>query len=151
MSDADGAECVAQIFIDNVVRHHGLPKSIVSYRDTQFTSRFWQCLCDRLQIDRPMSTANHPETEGPTERANRTVIDMVRHYVSPVHDDWDEHLTAAEFAANNAWQESIRMSPFMTISGQTLLTPATIRIPWVENPANCKRVLKQYLEAEGLA
>lgn len=50
-----------------------------------------------------MSTALHPETDGQTERANRTLIDMLQHYVSPLHDDWDEHLSAAEFAANNAY------------------------------------------------
>ena len=138
MRDADGAERVAQLFIDNVVRRHGLPRSIVSDRDSRFTSRFWQCLCDRLQIDRLMSTAFHLETDGQTERANRTLIDMLRHYVSPLHDDWDEHLTAAEFAANNAWQESIRMSPFMMNSGQNPLTPATLRIPGVEKPPAMK-------------
>jgi hypothetical protein len=85
-----------------------------------------------------MSTAFHLETDGQTERANRTLIDMLRHYVSPLHDDWDEHLTATEFAANNAWQESIRMSPFMMNSGQNPLTPATLRIPGVEKPPAMK-------------
>jgi hypothetical protein len=85
-----------------------------------------------------MSTAFHPETDGQTERATRTLIDMLRHYVSPVHDDWDEHQIAAEFTANNAWQESIRMLPFMMNSGQNPLTPATLCIPGVENPPAMK-------------
>jgi len=43
---------------------------------------------------------------------------MLRHYVSPTHDDWDEHLDMAEFAINDAWQESVQETPFMLTYGQ---------------------------------
>ena len=75
-----------------------------------------------------MSTACHPSTDGQTERTNRTLEEMLRHFVNPVHDDWDEHLDAAdhEFAINNSWQESVRNTPIFLNSGQHPLTPARL-------------------------
>ena len=81
-----------------------------------------------------MSTAFHPETDGQTERVNRILIEMLRNYIDPTQDDWDEHLTAAEFAINNAYQESIKTTPFMLNYGQNPLTPASLRIPRIQNP-----------------
>ena len=60
-----------------------------------------------------MSSPYHPETNGQTERVKRVLEDMLRHYVSPVQDDWDQHLSCAEFAINNANHKSTGSSPFM--------------------------------------
>ena len=60
---------------------------------------------------------------------------MLRHYVDPAQNDWDEHLTAAEFAINNAHQEGVQSTPFMINFGQNPLTPPSLRIPnAVQNP-----------------
>ncbi len=79
-----------------------------------------------------------PETDGQTERTNRIIVDMMRHYISPMQDDWDEHLTAIEFAINNAFQQSIGTTPFRITYGQNPLTPVSLRIPKVENPEALK-------------
>ena len=55
---------------------------------------------------------------------------MLWHFVSPTHDDWDEHLDAAEFAVNNAWQESVKKTPFMLNTGQHPLTPASVQVDY---------------------
>ena len=60
-----------------------------------------------------MSTAFRPQTNGQTERVNRTLEGMLRQYVNPFHTEWDEHLDMAEFAINDAWQESVQATPFM--------------------------------------
>ena len=138
IKDTTGAEDVARAYLDNVFRLHGLPKNIVSDRDTRFTSRFWASFCDRLGVDRNMSTAFHPETDGQTERCNRVLQDMLRHYINPMHNDWDEHLSAVEFAINNSYQESIKMTPFMLNYGQNPLTPTTLRVSKVDNPKALK-------------
>ena len=65
-----------------------------------------------------MSTPFHAQTDGWTERANRTLEEMLKHFVSPTRNDWDEHLGGAEFACNNAWHESLRSTPFLLNSGQ---------------------------------
>ena len=73
-----------------------------------------------------MSTPYHPQTDGQTERANRTLEEMLRHFVNPTRNDWDEHLDGAEFACNNAWHESIRSTPFLLNSGQQPYTPLSM-------------------------
>ena len=54
----------AQLFVDTVFRHHGLPSVIISDRDTRFTSRFWTTLFNLLGTDLRFSTAFHPQTDG---------------------------------------------------------------------------------------
>jgi transposase InsO family protein len=107
----------AKLFFDHIFRLHGLPQSIVSDRDAKFTSRFWQTLFKTLGTKLAMSTAFHPQTDGQTERANRTLEDMLRAVVGYRQDDWDNHLAAAEFACNNAPNASTGMTPFKINSG----------------------------------
>jgi transposase InsO family protein len=113
----------ARIFFDHVFRLHGLPKSIVSDRDAKFTSKFWQTLFRTLGTKLAMSTAFHPQTDGQTERANRTLEDMLRAFTSYRQDDWDTQLTAAEFACNNAPNQSTGMTPFHLNHGQDPWNP----------------------------
>lgn len=120
------AEEFAELYVNNVVRHHGLSRTIVSDRDPRFQSKFWQSVCELLGIKSAMSTAFHPATDGQTERANRTLEDMLRHYIGPHQDDWDKWLAAAEFAVNNSWQASVQNTPFFLNYGQHPLTPVTI-------------------------
>src|SRR5687768_2324595 len=87
---------LAQLFFDNIFKLHGLPTSIMSDRDPRFTSEFWTTLFGFTKTKLSMSTANHPHTDGQTERANRTIEDILRGYVSPFHNDWDIHLPSAE-------------------------------------------------------
>ena len=109
---------LARIMFDVVVRQHGVPVSIVSDRDARFTSVFWRALWQQLGTRLAMSTAYHPQTDGQTERANRTLEDMLRAYVSYRQTDWDKHLTAAEIAYNNSVQASTGFSPFFLNAGQ---------------------------------
>jgi hypothetical protein len=78
---SDTASQVARIFFDNIFRLHGLPTTIVSDRDAKFTSRFWTELSRLLDVHLALSTAFHPQTDGQTERANRTLITMLRSFV----------------------------------------------------------------------
>jgi hypothetical protein len=126
----DNAPQVARIFFDNVFRLHGMPTTIVSDRDTKFTSRFWKELSRLMDVHLAMSTAFHPQTDGQTERANRTLITMLRNFVDQRQTNWDLLLSAAEFAINNATNASTGVTPFFLNSGNhpnvplALLTPA---------------------------
>jgi len=72
---------VARVFINEIIRFHGVPKKIISDRDFRFTSRFWTCMQSALGTQLNLSTAYHPETDGKTERVNQVLEDMLRMYV----------------------------------------------------------------------
>ena len=103
-----------------------MPAVIVSDRDSRFTSLFWKSLFKCLGTQLKMSTAFHPETDGQTERNNRTLEQMLRIFVNYKQNDWDQHLAAAEFAYNNSKQASSGMSPFYLATGQNPITPASL-------------------------
>ena len=124
--DTANAEAVARLFIDNIFVLHGMPERIVSDRDPRFTGTFWQALCAIWGCKRQFSTAYHPQTDGQTERVNRTLEDMLRHWCNPDQNDWDEHLKLAEFACNNAYHTSVDTTPFMLTFGQHPNTPASL-------------------------
>jgi transposase InsO family protein len=105
------AETAAKQFFAGVVRLHGLPKSIVSDRDSKFTSAFWKELFKLTGTSLDMSTARHPQTDGQSERMNRTLEEMLRAYAVEA-PQWDELLPALEFAYNDSAQDSTRHSPF---------------------------------------
>ena len=68
------AQQVARLYYDNIYRLHGLPKAIISDRDTKFTGDFWSIMQKLFGTDLLMSTAYHPQTDGQTERTNRTIL-----------------------------------------------------------------------------
>jgi RNase H-like domain found in reverse transcriptase/Reverse transcriptase (RNA-dependent DNA polymerase)/Integrase zinc binding domain/Chromo (CHRromatin Organisation MOdifier) domain/Retroviral aspartyl protease len=103
---------LADIFFQHVVRQHGLPRAIVSDRDPRFTSIFWKSLWDQLGTSLLMSTAFHPQTDGQTERQNRTLEENLRAYVNYQQDDWDLKLVAAELAYNTSEHASTGQSPY---------------------------------------
>ena len=76
------AQKVAEVFLDNVYKLHGMPKYIISDRDPIFTSQFWKMLIARTGTQLNMSTANHPETDGHTERVNQQVECYLRCFIS---------------------------------------------------------------------
>ena len=103
---------LARLFFDNVVRLHGPPRSVVSDRGSVFTSKFWESLCKLCDMRRDLTSSYRPQSDGQTERMNRTLADMLRNYVTESPTTWDTYLSAAEFAMNNAVNRSTGRSPF---------------------------------------
>ena len=124
--DTIGAEEAASLYVNAVFRLHGLQKDMVSDRDPRFISSFWQETMRRLGVHSSLSTAFHPQSDGQTERTNRLVEDYLRHYVNASQDNWDDLLSVAEFAINNAWQESVQATPFELNYGQHPLNPLSL-------------------------
>jgi hypothetical protein len=125
---------LAQLFFKEVVRLHGFPNSIVSDRDARFTSKFWRALWQHFGTKLAMSTSFHPQTDGQTERANRSLEDMIRAYVNNKQDDWDCHLPALELATNNSKQASSGFSPFYLNFGYHPNLPANLIVQQNHNP-----------------
>jgi hypothetical protein len=109
---------VAELFLHHVWKLHGLPRTIVSDRGSQFISAFWDELTKRLGIKASLSTAFHPQTDGQTERMNAVVEQYLRAYVSYLQDDWYDWLPLAEFTGNNSTSETTGVTPFLANSGQ---------------------------------
>eukprot|EP00253_Pinus_taeda_P028202 PITA_28202 len=115
---------IVHIFMQNVFRLHGLPKTIISDRDVKFTSAFWRVLFAELGTRLNFSTAYHPQTDGQTERVNQMVEDMLRACVMQKPTQWEDYLHLVEFTYNNGYHTSIQMSPFEVLYGRKCRTPS---------------------------
>jgi transposase InsO family protein len=124
---------VAQIFFREIVRHHGIPDAIVSDRDSKFMSKFWQALWTELGTKLKISTSYHPQTDGQTERSNRTLEEMLRAYVNYAQDNWDEKLIALEIAVNSSTQESTGFTPYYLNYGQHPHLPLSMLTDTTDN------------------
>ncbi|KAK8958041.1 hypothetical protein KSP39_PZI001061 [Platanthera zijinensis] len=94
----DSVEALAKLYVEQIVRLHGVPRSIVSDRDGRFTSKDWRLVHQMLGTKLAFSAAFHPQTDGQTERTNRTMEDMLRMCALDFGKNWEEHLVMVEFA-----------------------------------------------------
>ena len=109
---------VAELMFECVYKLHGLLERIISDRDSLFTLKFWKRLHRLLSTELRMSSAFHPQTDGATERANRTITQMIRQCVRPDQRDWVIKLPAIEFAMNSARSSTTGFSPFQLNYGR---------------------------------
>jgi hypothetical protein len=150
------ARGLAEMFTTDVVRLHGLPRTIVSDTGPQFAAVFWKHLCDQLGIRRRLSTAFHPEMDGQIEQANASVEQYLRVITSYQQDDWVRWLALAEFAANNAISEMIKCSPFFAVTGMDpRMTfemmddePKDLRVLDADQVNNAMKQIYEYLRVE---
>jgi hypothetical protein len=108
---------IAKLFMDNVVKLHGLPQSIVTDRDTVFVSAFWKELFKLYKVQLNFSTAYHPQTDGQTERVNQCVEMYLRCAVQDSPKQWKAWLSLAELWYNSAFHSSLGCSPFKALYG----------------------------------
>lgn len=148
---ADTAPEVANIFFRNVFRLHGLPRVIISDRDPKFTGHFWKTLHSTLGTKLAMSTAFHPQTDGQTEQANRTLEEMLRAFVNYRQDNWDTYLPALEFAFNNTKNCSTGFTPFFLNTGAEPLIPASLLTPPKLDVPSVDSFLEQQSQALAIA
>jgi hypothetical protein len=122
---------IAEIYMREIVRLHGIPKAIVFDRDTKFTSNLWRGLLKRFGTNMNFSIAYHPQLHGKTERVNQMIEDMLIMYVMDNPSMWEDYLHLVEFSYNNWYQASLKMSPFEALYGRERNTP----VIW-DNPTN---------------
>jgi transposase InsO family protein len=120
---------LVDLYLSRIVSLHGVPKTIVSERGTQFTSRFWKQLHQPLGTKLAFSTAYHPQTDGQTERVNQILEDMLRAFVLAYGTKGEDCLPFVEFSYNNGYQASLQMAPFEDLYGRKCRTP----LNWSEN------------------
>jgi hypothetical protein len=108
---------VANLFFKEVVRLHGLPRSIVSDRDTKFVGHFWRTLWKKLGTDFSFSSAYHPQIDVHTEVVNKSLGNLLRSLVTEHHNQCDQILPQAEFTYNDSPNKSTGKSPFQILYG----------------------------------
>ncbi|KAI3762661.1 hypothetical protein L1987_53101 [Smallanthus sonchifolius] len=116
-------ERLAEAFITEIVSRHGVPTSIVSDRDTRFTSCFWKKFHEEMGTKLLISTAYHPQTDEQSERMIQTLEDMLRACIIYFGGSWDSHLPLVEFLYNNSYHASIGMPPYEMLYGRRCRTP----------------------------
>ncbi|KAJ4757727.1 polyprotein [Rhynchospora pubera] len=95
---------VAQLFLDNVYKLHGIPQNLVSDRDPIFTSLFWKELMNKIGIQLNLSTAYHPQSDGQTERLNQCVEQYLRCMAFEQQKKWMKWLPLAiTLPSNSPW------------------------------------------------
>ena len=117
---------LAKRYINEIVRLHGVPISIVSDRDPRFTSRFWKSFQDALGTRLNFSTTFHPQTDGQSERTIQTLEGMLRACVLEFRGSWDEYIALMEFAYNNQFHSSIGMAPYEALYGKKMQKPSVL-------------------------
>nr|KYP38791.1 Transposon Ty3-I Gag-Pol polyprotein [Cajanus cajan] len=116
-------EYIAKLFFRQVVRLHGLPKTIVSDRDAKFLSHFWKVLWEKLGTKLLYSTTCHPQTDGQTEVVNRSLSTLLRVLLKGNKKTWDDCLPHLEFAYNRVVHKTTNLSPFEVVYGFNPITP----------------------------
>jgi hypothetical protein len=104
------AENLAVLFFDNWYCENGLPSDIVCDRDKLFVSRFWRALMKLTGVKLKMSSAYHPETDGSSERSNKTVNQMLRFHVNRNQKGWVCALPRIRFQIMNTVNPSTKFS-----------------------------------------
>jgi hypothetical protein len=123
------AEGAAELVLTTILPTFGrLPSALVSDRDPRFTAELWTSLWRSLQVDLRMTTAHRPQGDGQTERANRQILEYLRHYVNVAGSDWDlpVHLAQLEFAINSKVSSATGVSPLELHLGRPPVPPAAL-------------------------
>jgi hypothetical protein len=156
MKTTNSASDLVPLYMKEVIRLHGVPKSIVSNRDSKFVSKFWESLHSALGTKLSLSVAFHPQTYGQSERTIQTLEDMLHACVLSWKGSREDHLALAEFAYNNSYQASIKMAPFEALYGRRCVFPlcwetlgerSLVGPDWVQQTSEKVREIRQNILA----
>ena len=142
---------IAHLLMDIVFKHHGIPLKIISDRDVRFTSTFWKELFSILGTELSFSTAYHPQTDGQTENANRTIGNLLRTTLATMDQEWDRLLPHLEFHFNNLYNQSTGFTPFFLNYGYHPISPTNMITAAYRFHAEFPTILKDMNKAYRIA
>ncbi|UYV79189.1 hypothetical protein LAZ67_17001439, partial [Cordylochernes scorpioides] len=125
-----GAVEVAKFMVNDVVLKHGAPRELITDRERSFQAKVVNELTKMCGMSHYFTTAYHPQTNGLTERLNKTLVDMLSMYVDVDQKNWDSVLPFITFAYNTARQETTGFSPFFLVYGREAETMLDALFPY---------------------
>ncbi|PKU79050.1 hypothetical protein MA16_Dca000394 [Dendrobium catenatum] len=147
---------IADLYFKEIVRLHGIPKTITSDRDVKFLSHFWKTLWGKLGTKLQFSSTAHPQTDGQTETVNRSLSSLLRCFVGKNLKQWDLILPQIEFAFNRSVNQATGHSPFHIVYGVNPTSPFDL-IPQIqkqqyskEGEQRSKEIKKLHQEVQDL-
>uniref|UniRef100_M1BG77 1-aminocyclopropane-1-carboxylate oxidase homolog n=1 Tax=Solanum tuberosum TaxID=4113 RepID=M1BG77_SOLTU len=130
------AQSVAKVFMDVIVRLHGLPDNITSDRDAVFLSTFWQELFSLQGVQLNLSSAYHPQSDGQTEVLNRCLETYLRCFCAEDAKGWYDCLPMAEFWYNTCHHSAIELTPYEALYGR----PPPLHLPYLPGESSSAEV-----------
>ncbi|CAF1309795.1 unnamed protein product [Didymodactylos carnosus] len=115
------AETAAKFLVEKVISQYGVPRQLLTDRDTHFMSNVFKAIASRCSVNH--TTTYHPQCNGLTERFNATLAGSLGTYVNQQQSDWDEYLPYVTLAYNTSKQSTIQMEPFKLMYGREALLP----------------------------
>ncbi|TYH28319.1 hypothetical protein ES288_A02G134500v1 [Gossypium darwinii] len=116
-------ERLADLYVFEIVRLHGVPLAIILDREPRFTLRFWKKLQEALGTKLSFSTLFHSQTDCQSERVIQILEDMLRCCVLKFQGNWERYLSLIKFINNNSYQSSLKMEPYEVLYGRKCRTP----------------------------
>ncbi|GBL61171.1 Transposon Ty3-I Gag-Pol polyprotein, partial [Araneus ventricosus] len=145
---------IAKFLVEEIILKHGAPREMISDRGRSFLSNLVKDINQLCQTSHLLTTAYHPQTNGLTERFNKTLADMLSMYVDVEQRNWDTILPFVTFAYNSAKQDTTGFSPFFLVHGRDIATPLDVILPHdTENHADnyVQQLITRAEEARQLA
>ena len=128
----------AELYFQHVISQYGIPRQIISDRDTRWRGDFWKEICDKMGMKRALTTAYHPQADGQTEIMNQTLKILLQAYVGPNRDNWVSSLNGLSLSYNSTHTAS-GFTPAYLLRGYVPVTSSSL----IHLPENISR----YLEA----
>jgi transposase InsO family protein len=122
------ATIIAKFIYDEIIVHHGCPQELLSNQGTSFCNSLVDALCQLMNIKHRLASAYHPQTNGLTERFNKTLCTVLAKYVSDYEDSWDTFISAALFAYRTIPQSTTKYEPFELLYGRKAITPLDLAL-----------------------
>ncbi len=123
------ASTIARAFFDHIICEHGCPETLLSDRGANFLSKIVLEVCRIMRTHKLNTSSYHPQCNAIQERYNAVILDTISHYVNEYHNDWDQYITAIQFAYRSTPAEnSVGFSPFFLLYGREARLPLDVTL-----------------------
>jgi hypothetical protein len=116
----------AELFFRQVIFKFGIPRQVITDRDTQWKGDFWKEVCQLIGMKRVLTTAYHPQADGQTEVLNQSLEISLRAYIGPSRDNWASQLDGLVLSYNSTPHTATGFSPAYLLLGYTPTTGSTL-------------------------